>query len=1753
MATYFVTASNWNSVSFWSGIDQSAAGHVLDFSGLDANYTVDVDTTSGVITIAQGTTTYSISDSTTSSAGHDATLGGSTQLGFFSSQLGGSGADTLKGSSGDDALDGGAGDDMLVGHSGDDTITLGGGQDSASGGDGVDVVVGVDGDDLVNLGGGDESLSATGGNNSIIAGEGDDTISSDIGADMIDTGLGADSVLAGGGADTIDAGTGADFVDAGAGSDAVKGGSGRDTLLGGEGNDTIYGDDGDVGMDAGMLSAFDFAAPSSMGDTGNGAIGRFAVYDNIGTTDGGVTLQARLTIVDAEDPNIAIEFNDNSVFLNRDGESEAETAVTLKFEFFDQATGEPVRITGGFTFKDIDTRSESVSANSADVTGITLSSSPATHLTATDTGERLMAASDNTSSGNTDEDHWAQFSYDDQQELVFVVTSRGGGTNYSFEAGGFSGATTSIVTTPESQDDSIDGGTGDDLLFGVRGDDTLLGGDGRDTMNGGVGDDSIDGGADEDVITFEDGFGQDTVTGGEAVSSGADLDQIDFSGVSDNGVSVTMTGDEAGTATSAGDTVSFTDIETMSLSDNADTFAGSHGDDTVEGNAGDDSMSGGAGNDSLSGGADADTFTVTDGFGNDTVAGGETGTDDDHLDMSGITSSGVSVAMSGTEGGMATSGAHSVDFDEMERLTLTDQDDSFAGSAGNTTVAGLGGDDHFTLSDGFGQDSISGGETGETQGDHLDLSAVTEDVTVDLTAGDAASPESGTITSGANSVTFTEIENLTLGAGDDAVTGSSGDDSLSSGAGEDTLDGGAGDDHFDLGANDGARDVVVLRNGSNNDRITNFEAPTPNGDGTFEGNDQLDVSTLLAPSGDPVTTVDVNVADDGDGNALLLFHGGVTVTLVGITPADADNIYYLNAIGIPLPLNYIVEGDDGDNLIDETYLADPQGDRIDNNDHSDGSNDDVIEAGGGDDTVRAGLGNDSIEGQEGDDSIEGGVGNDTIHAGLDNDTVVGGEGNDLAYGSHGDDSLIGGDGSDSLYGEYGRDYVEGGDGDDTLEGNEGQDTLIGGAGNDWMRGSYDADYLRGGTGDDYLWGGFGDDTFHIENDFGNDTVAGEDVEETHGDLLDFSSVTDDLRFDLTNSYAKAGTVTDGTYTLQYNEVELIELGSGNDTLVLADSSGSDRVQGFRAPTDNGDGTYTGYDRLDVSDLNDDLGDPVDTADVTVSDTNGDGTGDAILTFPNGENITLAGVSVSQVQSPAQLVAIGIPPAATDFIVSGTANDDLIDGSYLDDPHGDRIDNADGVGGTQVDTVLAGAGDDTVLAGAAADSVEGGTGDDVLEGQAGADTLIGGEGADTLRGGADADSLLGGADADVIELDAGLAGDTVVGGETTTSGTDTDRLDTSAISTDVGVTYSGDEAGSVASGGDTASFSEIEALQLGAGNDSVDAATTTSGVTVDAGAGDDTLLGGAGDDTLLGGDDDDSLIGGEGADSLVGGAGSDRFDLGSGDTAEGEDGDDFFSIGPDDLDGTTITVTGGESGETAGDTLHITGPATIDMIGAESGTVTWMDGTKLNFSEIEQVHYTPCFTPGTLIKTLDGERDAADILPDDIVLTRDNGYQAVRWAGRKTLSHAELTATPALRPVKIAKGALGQGVPERDMVVSPQHRVVMSGYAIELLFGEDEVLVPATHLVGRPGITRICPDEGVTYVHFMFDHHELVMSDGAWTESFQPGDLSLAGLDQEQRDELLTLFPELAQEGGRKAYGAARMSLKSYQARLLADA
>ncbi len=119
---------------------------------------------------------------------------------------------------------------------------------------------------------------------------------------------------------------------------------------------------------------------------------------------------------------------------------------------------------------------------------------------------------------------------------------------------------------------------------------------------------------------------------------------------------------------------------------------------------------------------------------------------------------------------------------------------------------------------------------------------------------------------------------------------------------------------------------------------------------------------------------------------------------------------------------------------------------------------------------------------------------------------------------------------------------------------------------------------------------------------------------------------------------------------------------------------------------------------------------------------------------------------------------------------------------------------------------------------------------------------------------------------------------------------------------------------------------------------------------------------------------------------------------------------------------------------------------------------------------------------------------------DKVFTRDNGIQAIRWIGSRTLSCDELEAR--FHPIRFREGSLGNGMPARDLVVSPNHRMLVTSTLSELLFAEREVLVSAKHLTHLDGVERV-KTESVTYVHMMFDRHEVILGDGAWSESFQP--------------------------------------------------
>ncbi|MCC1480678.1 Hint domain-containing protein [Roseibaca sp. Y0-43] len=193
----------------------------------------------------------------------------------------------------------------------------------------------------------------------------------------------------------------------------------------------------------------------------------------------------------------------------------------------------------------------------------------------------------------------------------------------------------------------------------------------------------------------------------------------------------------------------------------------------------------------------------------------------------------------------------------------------------------------------------------------------------------------------------------------------------------------------------------------------------------------------------------------------------------------------------------------------------------------------------------------------------------------------------------------------------------------------------------------------------------------------------------------------------------------------------------------------------------------------------------------------------------------------------------------------------------------------------------------------------------------------------------------------------------------------------------------------------------------------------------------------------------------------------------------------------------------------------------------------------------------CFVVGAYVDTSTGTVPVEHIRPGDYVLTRDNGYCEVRWVGRHVQTQASFAARPDLASVIVRQGALGAGLPLRDMRVSPWHRLLICGQRAELLFGEYEVLVPAVHLVGQPGIERETAPQ--TYIHLMFDEHQIIRADGAWSESFQPGVKTLAGMGDEQRAEIFALFPELAMKSGQDGYVAARLSLKEHEARALLGA
>jgi Hint domain-containing protein len=193
----------------------------------------------------------------------------------------------------------------------------------------------------------------------------------------------------------------------------------------------------------------------------------------------------------------------------------------------------------------------------------------------------------------------------------------------------------------------------------------------------------------------------------------------------------------------------------------------------------------------------------------------------------------------------------------------------------------------------------------------------------------------------------------------------------------------------------------------------------------------------------------------------------------------------------------------------------------------------------------------------------------------------------------------------------------------------------------------------------------------------------------------------------------------------------------------------------------------------------------------------------------------------------------------------------------------------------------------------------------------------------------------------------------------------------------------------------------------------------------------------------------------------------------------------------------------------------------------------------------------CVARGTKIETTTGPKPVETLEQGDLVVTMDGPPQHVRWVGSRKITSAEISADPSLRPIRFSVDALGKGLPNQPLIVSPQHRVFLQDWRAQLMFGEEQVLVPAKSLVNDGTIRRDHDSDGVEYFHVLFDEHQIIFTDGLATESFFPAAYTLSELADPVREELFKLFPHLRK--GSEYGSSARPALRPWEARMLKKA
>lgn len=212
-------------------------------------------------------------------------------------------------------------------------------------------------------------------------------------------------------------------------------------------------------------------------------------------------------------------------------------------------------------------------------------------------------------------------------------------------------------------------------------------------------------------------------------------------------------------------------------------------------------------------------------------------------------------------------------------------------------------------------------------------------------------------------------------------------------------------------------------------------------------------------------------------------------------------------------------------------------------------------------------------------------------------------------------------------------------------------------------------------------------------------------------------------------------------------------------------------------------------------------------------------------------------------------------------------------------------------------------------------------------------------------------------------------------------------------------------------------------------------------------------------------------------------------------------------------GSTVTASGGPAdGATSTEIGTATGSKSLQ---SDDGGSSYYTQSSPNKGTV------PCYAAGTLIDTPNGQRSVETLKIGDLVQTLDHGPQPIRWirSGEHPLQDAEADA----KPVLIKAGALGPERPSHDLIVSPQHRILVGGARQLTQISFEEAFAPAKSLTSLRGIRHMNGKSQITWVHFAFDRHEIVTANGCLSESLLLGPMVLNGLTSTERQALNDIF------------------------------